>query len=352
MVLMQLYAKGAGSARSWFRPGAKLTGAVLLLLTTPQVFSQSSTLWMDPSPHRASFVTVDKDVRLEVLDWGGSGKPIVLLAGGGNTAHVFDDFAPKLASKYHVYGITRRGFGASVYSGSEYGADRLGDDVLAVIDSLKLRRPVLAGHSLAGEEMSSVASRYPKRVAGLVYLDAAYPYAFDNGKGPAMSEFQGRGPQPPPPTPDDHVSIGAYAKWIARLNGFAFPESELRQTRNIAPDGRVTSVRRPPGAAGMAQGMKKYDTIPVPALVIFAVPHDLGAWLKTTSDPTVQEAAKTFASLEVRLTERQAKAIEDAVPTAHVVRIAGASHFLFLSNEADVLREMRAFLKGLGKDWK
>ena len=39
------------------------------------------------------FVTVEDDVRLELLDWGGSGQPVVLLAGSGNSAHVFDDFA-------------------------------------------------------------------------------------------------------------------------------------------------------------------------------------------------------------------------------------------------------------------
>jgi len=39
---------------------------------------------------------VDDNVKLEVLDWGGTGRPLVLLAGLGNTAHVFDDFAPKL----------------------------------------------------------------------------------------------------------------------------------------------------------------------------------------------------------------------------------------------------------------
>jgi pimeloyl-ACP methyl ester carboxylesterase len=50
-------------------------------------------------------------VRLEVLDWGGTGRSLVLLAGGGDTAHIFDDFAPKLTGDFHVYGITRRGFG-------------------------------------------------------------------------------------------------------------------------------------------------------------------------------------------------------------------------------------------------
>lgn len=126
------------------------------------------TAWTDPSPHEVQFVSVDKDVRLEVLDWGGSGRPIVLVPGLGNTAHVFDVFAPKLTAQYHVYGITRRGFGASSAPASGYEADRLGDDVLAVLDALKISRPVLAGHSLGGEELSSVGSRHPERVAGLM----------------------------------------------------------------------------------------------------------------------------------------------------------------------------------------
>jgi pimeloyl-ACP methyl ester carboxylesterase len=333
---------------------AKLAGALLLLLIAAAGFSQSNSPWVDPSPHHATMVTVDKEVRLEVLDWGGSGKPLVLLAGAGNTAHVFDDFAPKLTSKYHVYGITRRGFGASAYSGSEYDADRLGDDVLAVLDSLKLRKPVLVGHSLAGEELSSVASRYPNRVAGLVYLEAAYGYAFDNGKGTAMSEMQKLPPPPrvPAPSAEEHANFGAYAKWMARAQGISLPESELRQTRATDADGRITNVRVPPGANGIAKGMKKYSTIPVPALVIFAVPHSQAPWIQESSDPAVQEAAKKFAASEMPLVERQAKAIEDAVPTTRVVRIANANHVIFISNEADVLREMQAFLKGLGKDWR
>src|SRR5437867_12486562 len=97
-----------------------------------------------------------------------------------DTAHVFDDFAPKLANTYHVYGITRRGFGASSVPDSGYSADRLGDDVLAVIDSLGLTRPILVGHSIAGQEMSSIASSHPEKVAGMVDLEAAYVYAYYN----------------------------------------------------------------------------------------------------------------------------------------------------------------------------
>ena len=59
-----------------------------------------------------------------MLDWGGSGRPHVLLAGLGNTAHVVDSFAPRLTAEYHVLGITRRGYGASSVPASGYSAER------------------------------------------------------------------------------------------------------------------------------------------------------------------------------------------------------------------------------------
>ena len=144
------------------------TTILLMALFTGRLAAQEPSPWHDPSPHKVQFVTVDKDVKLEVLDWGGSGRPLVLLTGLGNSAHVFDDFAPKLTPEYHVYGITRRGFGASSAPDSGYLADRLGDDVLAVLDALKIEKPVLVGHSIGGEELSSVGSRHPERIAGLI----------------------------------------------------------------------------------------------------------------------------------------------------------------------------------------
>src|SRR5512138_487863 len=90
--------------------------------------AEAQVSWQDPSPHTVRFVTVAPDVRLEVLDWGGTGRPVVLLAGLGNTAHVFDEFAVKLASDYHVYGVTRRGFGASSAPAAGYGSDERGED--------------------------------------------------------------------------------------------------------------------------------------------------------------------------------------------------------------------------------
>jgi pimeloyl-ACP methyl ester carboxylesterase len=303
-------------------------------LAAPNYLQQSDS-WRDASPHTVRFVAVEQNVRLEVLDWGGTGKPVVLLAGGGFTAHVFDDLAPKLTTDHHVYGITRRGFGASGFSPSENPVDRLRDDVLAIIDALNLERPVLVGHSIAGAELSAVASSHPDRIAGLVYLEAGYPYAFDNGEGPRMKEFQTSGPpsgpRPPHPGASDLASFSALQKWDAEVHGVRIPEAELRQRWESDLLGRPRKERDFPGSqlfVAILTSTKTYTHIPVPALIIFASPHVPG-------NPALDAA-----------TERQAKALERGVPTARVVRLRGA-HFIFLSNEPDTLREMRAFLAGL-----
>ena len=154
------------------RFGARVTSTLVVALLCLPTLASQTTEWRDPSPHQVRLVTVAEDVRLEVLDWGGSGRPVVLLSGSGNTAHVFDDFAPKLSAFCHVYGITRRGYGRSSQPASGYDDQRLADDVLRVLDNLRIEKPVLAGHSMAGGELTTMGNQHSDRLAGLVYLDA------------------------------------------------------------------------------------------------------------------------------------------------------------------------------------
>ena len=274
---------------------ALLTGPIVSILLVAAAGTPRPAAWPDPSPHRVRFVTVNGDVELEVLDWGGVGRPLVLLAGGGNTAHVFDDFAPKLTPHGHVYGITRRGFGASGFSMPAEPAPRLRDDVLAVLDALHLDRPVLVGHSIAGAEMSAIARAAPDRIAGLVYLDAAYPYAFNNGAGPTMDEFQRSGPRPPDRPASVLASFESLRRWDAEVYGTRKPEAEFRQTWDSNADGGPTKPRAFPGGPMFMPIMTsgpRYAAIPVPALVIFAIPHLPERWIDESQDPAVRPAAQ------------------------------------------------------------
>ena len=305
------------------------------------------TAWqIDPSTHKVQFVNVEPNVRLEVLDWGGSGRPLVLLAGLGDNAHVYDDFAPKLTASYHVYGLTRRGFGASSVPDSGYSADRLGDDVLAVINVLKLNRPVLVGHNVAGEELSSVASRHPEKVAGLVYLDAAYGYAYyDRSRGDLnidLSELEAKLEAVRP-----GKARGDTRPTIQELLATSIPAiqrdlQEMQKDLDAMPAAMLNAQNSAPAGPSPAQaimaGAQKYTNIPVPVLAIYALPHDLGQGI---TDPALR------AKLEARdeaATGAQAKAFENGVRSARVVRVPHASHYVFRSNEADVLREMSAFI--------
>ena len=370
--------------RSWLR-----AAFLLLVFFAWPLSAQEPVPWHDPSSHAIQFITVDENVKVEVLDWGGSGRPLVLLAGLGNTAHVFDEFAPKLTSEYHVYGITRRGFGASSAPASGYSADRLGDDVLAVLGSLKLARAVLVGHSIAGEELSSVGSRHPERIAGLIYLDAGYSYAYyDPSIGDLdvdsqelqkkleqlraadtpqyekqlveellqkslpefardlkerQTEIQASPPNPPSPTAADRESFKALNSWRKGVYGVGWPEAESRQQREVTAEGHVGGPRtKPTIRQAITAGEQKYTDIRVPILAIFAIPQNLGPFVN--DKPAARAAYQTVADT---WSESRVKAFEAGVPSARVVRLAHANHYVFLSNEADVLREMRAFLVGL-----
>ena len=305
----------------------------------------SETAWKDPAAHAMQFVDVDKNVKLEVLDFGGSGRPLVFLAGLGNTAHVFDTFAAKFTTAHHVYAITRRGYGDSSTPPDGYGADRLGDDVLAVLDRLKLDRPVLAGHSIAGQELSSIASRHPERVAGLIYLDAGYPYAFYNAeRGDAfldVLEVRRKLDQMVNGPIDTRPLIKELLIDLPRLEkNLAARQKELD---GMPPAMLAAAQTQPPVPRAIMAGAQKYTNLSnVPILAIYALPHDLGPLGIT--DPAASAARE---AQDIETTGVQAAAFEKGVPSAHVVRLPHANHYLFRSNEADVIREMNAFLAEL-----
>jgi pimeloyl-ACP methyl ester carboxylesterase len=309
-----------------------------------------------PKPPMVRLVPVAPNVKLEVLDWGGTGRPVVLLTGLGGTAHDFDEFARKLTGNYRVYGITRRGFGASSKppaSIENYSAERLGNDVLAVCDYLHLNKPVLIGHSIAGEELSYIGSRHPEKVAGLVYLDAVSGYSFyDPARGDFfmdLVDLENKLAQLDPRT-----AAGDVRPTVEELERVSVPrfEKDLHwmdmhfQTTSAPPP--------PPPVPGKAReispynailtGAEKFTTIHAPVLAICALPHAQG---RLPDNDAGRAKAKLRAQFEQEYIGAEIKAFEAGVPSARVVRIPNASHAIYRSNEADVLRDIHAFIAGL-----
>lgn len=328
-----------------------LVASVMVIST---LYARNSAPWHDPSKHTVQFVTVEAGVRLEVLDWGGTGRPVVLLAGSGNTAHIFDDFAERLSGACcHVYGITRRGFGASTHPDSGYDQQRLADDVLQVLDALKLVAPVVAGHSMSGEELTTLGDEHSDRLAGLIYLDAtadptdypgdsaAYTALFD--KLPAAMRANGSEPDA-----SDLRSFKAFHDFKVRQNGYEYPEAELRASSNQNPDGSVGSDNAPDKvhfAIGRGALPRDYSRIRVPILAFFS---SLSInYRYQPKDAKERAAIEEFDAATEVYEVRNKNKLLNAKGGVRIVDLPQADHYLFLSNEADVLREMRAFIAGL-----
>ena len=315
------------------------------IVAAPQA-SQPARPWRDPSPHEVRRITVDSSVELEVLDWGGSGPPLVLLACYVST-HVYDEFAPQLTSEFHVYGVTRRGIGASDKPATGYAVQRSADDVLAVLDALSLPQSLLVGHSCAGQILTVFASQHSDRLRGLVYLDGA--------SDPTR-------PPTDPPLPDpatvphlisphvpDYTSFEALRASQQRDRGWAFPEAEVRQQNAANPDGTVgESLLSPVIRQAITIDNRvtpDYSRIRVPVLAIYQAQRPFDEVAAGYAIRNAQERAALRQQYDAvrALYSRWQQELRAAVPTARIVEWPGANLYLFLSNEADVLREIRAF---------
>lgn len=318
--------------------------AAALLLASPGARAQAGA-WTDPSPHSVARVAVQPWVQLEVLDWGGAGQAMVFLPGLGNTAHAFDDFAPRFRKGYHVYGITPRGFGSSSRPDSGYDSLTRARDIVAVLDSLGIRQAILVGHSIAGDELSRIAVDYPGRVRALVYLDA-YSYGSE--------DFHSTLPEPPllpraPMTAADSASLSSMADYLSRFYGFRIPEGEILADRQVTRAGQPVTFTARPNASGRVQAgtqRSDYAQIHAPALAIYATevnPRQIFPRYDSYDALGRERADSIFAAVRA-WQGGQIRRFREEVKRGTVVEIQGANHYVHYSNADQVERIMRDFL--------
>ena len=164
--------------------------------------------WRDPSPHRCGYFRWN-GLRIHYLDWGGKGPVLIFLPGTGASAHVFDDFAPRFTKRFRVLAITPPGYGESDTPDSSLTVDDVAAAVRAVLDSLHIERAHFAAHSISGAAMTRLASRHPKRVGKLIYLDSTFDYTPDQVVIPRLE----------PPTGGFH-SVSYRREWMKKAFGF------------------------------------------------------------------------------------------------------------------------------------
>ena len=127
------------------------------------------------------FIRTEPGVNIYVEDVNPEGgKTILFVHGWPLNHHLFEyqyNSLPEMG--FRCIGIDMRGFGQSDKPWRGYDYNRMADDLLMVIQALRLQNITLVGHSMAG----AISIRYMARhngygVSKLVLVDAAAPTGF------------------------------------------------------------------------------------------------------------------------------------------------------------------------------
>jgi pimeloyl-ACP methyl ester carboxylesterase len=283
------------------RATLRILGSVLMVLAV-----SLTALAGDTSPHKSGFVRAN-GVKLHYLEWsGGKGGALLMLAGLGNDAHVFDSFAVRFTDKYRVLALTRRGYGESDKPRTGYDVNTRVEDVRRFLDVLGIAKVTLIGHSVAGDELTALASAYPARVDKVVYLDAAY----DRSKtaalvadDPAM-KFVPNGGQPPG---DDAIR--------AQL---------MKGSSAFHPD---------------------YRGIRAPALAFYSLPRMHPAFREAPTAEDLRRMNAWWIAKGIPHVRANIEQFRREARRGQIVEMRYANHFLFLASTQDeVVRRTRSFL--------
>jgi pimeloyl-ACP methyl ester carboxylesterase len=322
-------------------PQTRLWWVLVPMMFALHINAQSE--WVDKSPHKTSFVTVN-NVRLHYLDWGGKGQSMRFLHGLGDTAHIFDDLAPKFTNQFRVLGLTRRGHGQSEKPDAGYDTATLVEDIRQFLDALKIERAILAGHSLAGDELTRFAGEHPDRVIKLVYLDAAMDRA-------GLIEFMKQSPPELSPNKTDMESLDSFRRWVSRMSFWSEAcEANLREMMIFSPDGKILREAKPDKVSrllmqGAMDSHPDYSKIRSPALSIAAVgPSSKVSDVVKALPDSARSKAEDYLSRLTQLQKQEIERFRKRIPNGKVVELTNTDHHCFIRRESEVVREMREFL--------
>jgi pimeloyl-ACP methyl ester carboxylesterase len=140
--------------------------------------------------------------RMHYLEWGSpEGIPLVWAHGSASTAYEIRAVAPRLAAAgYRVLAVDYRGHGLTRVTDFAFSIQDVADDLVALLDRLRIRAAVFDGASKGGFVAAAVYDQYPDRVLGLLMADGgtwSNQWIFDH-HGTDMVRQQGaRGDGPP-----------------------------------------------------------------------------------------------------------------------------------------------------------
>ncbi len=160
------------NATSLKRTTARLISALALTATLAANLPAQGQ-WTPPG-FATQAITVADGVTIFVRT-GGSGPPVVLLHGYGETGDMWAPLAAELAKTHSVIVPDLRGMGLSSRPATGYDKRTEATDIRAVVTKLGFDRASVVGHDIGNMVAYAYAAKYPTKVERLVVMDAPIP---------------------------------------------------------------------------------------------------------------------------------------------------------------------------------
>ena len=128
-------------------------------------------------------------------DWGGRGRPVLLLHGLASTCHIWDLVAPALADDFRVAALDQRGHGQSCQVDDGYDFTTVYGDAVSFIEAMEWQRPVIVGHSWGADVALELAAARPDLTSGIIFVDGG---TIDISDRPGWTREQAREEMAPP----------------------------------------------------------------------------------------------------------------------------------------------------------
>lgn len=177
-------------------------------------------------------------IRLHYRDWGGTGRPLVLLHGLASSCHIWDLVAPQLAEDFAVIAVDQRGHGLSDKPESGYDFATVGRDLEGVIRARGLEKPVIVGHSWGADVALEFAVAYPDVAAGICFVDGGM---IEPSARPGMTLEKAREDMAPPVFAG-MTSLALRDRFRNRVRPFPLPpefDQVLMSNFEVLEDGSV-----------------------------------------------------------------------------------------------------------------
>ena len=273
-----------------------------------------------------------------VYEWEGDGPALLFCHATGFHGRVWDRVIEKLDG-YHCISIDLRGHGRSTNTEPPYPWDSFVPDVMEIIKAMGLENVIGVGHSMGGHVITSVATKMPSVVEGLVLCDPSLfvDYRYKKKKPNRDSEYS----HPVAKRRNNWESPTQMYNRLIEHKSFAGWENSVLMDYCI-------------------HGLEKYDDhyrLSCPPIVEAAM---YGAYI----DPQVLEDLKSYKNPVSVLLARAMKSTEsfddygpsltrsdigDMFPNTVVERYPDHSHFLPMEKTKLVASAIIGLLEGLNK---